>query len=156
MNFLWQSEGYMFRMWKMSCYSWIGHVNYISTIQFCLEFPEILSQNHCTIDWVVLGIPKQCIMGYSLTCPIDCFRKITFRSAYGMESYQVTCIVILPREQVLTGLSNHRLQLIDLLCIMYFSLKIGSLFLAYLMLLPFIRHNTFSSFTLKKLWQFQL
>ena len=30
--------------------SWIGH---IPTMQFCLEFPEMLSQNHCIIDWVI-------------------------------------------------------------------------------------------------------
>ena len=48
----------------------------LTTIPLCnfsLEFPELLRQNliHAIIDWVCLGIPKQCIVGYSLTCPIE-------------------------------------------------------------------------------------
>ena len=40
--------------------------------QFSLKFPEILSKNHkyAIIDWVCLGFPTQCIVGYSLTCSI--------------------------------------------------------------------------------------
>ena len=34
---------------------------------FSLEFPEIPSQNLLSYNW--LGIPKQFILGYSLTCP---------------------------------------------------------------------------------------
>ena len=46
----------------------IGHVSNIPTMQFSLEFPEILSQNLIAIiDWVWLGIPKVCLVGYSLT-----------------------------------------------------------------------------------------
>ena len=45
----------------------------ISQCNFPLEFSELLGQNliHAIIDWVCLGIPKQCIVGYSLTCPIE-------------------------------------------------------------------------------------
>ena len=48
----------------------------LTTIPLCnfsLEFPELLRQNliHAIIDWACLGIPKQCIVGYSLTCPIE-------------------------------------------------------------------------------------
>ena len=53
--------------------AWIGHANKIPTMQFFNEI--LLSQNHsyAIIDGVCPppGIPKECIVGYSLTCPIE-------------------------------------------------------------------------------------
>ena len=69
---------------RISVTNQLGMVTTFPQCNFSLEFPELLTQNHICynffflcillyfmIDWVCLGFPKSCILGYSLTCPIE-------------------------------------------------------------------------------------
>ena len=50
----------------------LGMLTAFPLCNFSLEFPEILSLSlKAIIDWVCLGIPKLCIVGYSLTRAIQ-------------------------------------------------------------------------------------
>ena len=51
--------------------------------QYCIwpDFLETFKSYYFIIDWVYLGIPKWCILGYLTTCPIESKDSLSMRGS---------------------------------------------------------------------------